>query len=68
MDPLKELPLGFGMALIQNEQAMRRFEGMTEAERSDILKKTHTVDSKEEMQLLVNSLADGKVQNIFIQR
>lgn len=27
-----ELPLGFGMALAQNETAMRRFESLTEQE------------------------------------
>ena len=51
-----ELPLGFGMALAQNEAAMQKFEGMTEAEKQDFLQRTHNVRSKAEMQQLVASL------------
>ena len=51
-----ELPLGFGMALAQNEAAMQEFEGMTEAEKQAFLQRTHNVCSKAEMQQLVASL------------
>lgn len=51
-----ELPLGFGMALAQNEAAMQKFEGMTEAEKQAFLQQTHNVRSKAEMQQLVASL------------
>ena len=51
-----ELPLGFGMALAQNEAAMQKFEGMTEAEKQAFLQRTHNVRSKAEMQQLVASL------------
>ena len=54
-----ELPLGFGMALAQNERAMARFESMTNSEKQAFLEKTHTVKSKKEMHALVDSLADG---------
>ncbi|MGN0985832.1 MAG: hypothetical protein ACI4OU_04995 [Candidatus Enterenecus sp.] len=51
-----ELPLGFGMALAQNEVAMRRFESLTEAEKQAVIQKTHSVRSKQEMRQLVDSL------------
>lgn len=52
------LPLGFGMALAQNEAAMKRFESMTEAEKQALIQRTHQVRSKREMQQLVNQLTD----------
>lgn len=51
-----ELPLGFGMALAQNEAAMKKFESMTESEKQAILQQTHNVRSKREMQQLIASL------------
>ncbi|MGN1002649.1 MAG: YdeI/OmpD-associated family protein [Oscillospiraceae bacterium] len=48
-----ELPLGFGMALAQNEAAMKAFEALTDMEKQDIIRKTHSVRSKSEMQQLV---------------
>lgn len=52
------LPLGFGMALAQNEPAMKRFESMTEAEKRSVIQRTHQVNSKQEMRQLVSQLAD----------
>ncbi|MGN0571082.1 MAG: hypothetical protein ACI4K9_02750 [Candidatus Fimenecus sp.] len=56
----KELPLGFGMALAQNERAMAAFEALSDADKQTILQKTHAVQSKQEMHALVNSLADSQ--------
>ncbi len=55
MDQL-ELPLGFGMALAQNEPAMKRFESYSEAEKQAIIQKTHSITSKQEMRAFVNEL------------
>lgn len=52
-----ELPLGFGMALAQDEAAMQAFEAMTEAEKAAVLQQTHSVGSKQEMRQLVASLS-----------
>lgn len=52
------LPLGFGMALAQNEAAMKKFESMTEAEKQSVIQRTHQVKSKREMQKLVSDLTD----------
>lgn len=51
-----ELPLGFGMALAQNEGAMERFERLSQAEKEAVIQKTHQVTSKREMQSLVQNL------------
>lgn len=51
-----ELPLGLGMALAQNEAAMRGFESLSESEKKDFLQRTHSVHSKREMRQLVASL------------
>lgn len=53
-----ELPLGFGMALAQNEAAMQHFESLSEDEKAAIIEQTHTVSSKREMRQLVKSLTD----------
>ncbi len=53
-----ELPLGFGMALAQNEAAMRRFEHMSEEEKQAVLDQVHRVRSKAEMRRLVSGLSD----------
>lgn len=58
-----ELPLGFGMALAQNEAAMQRFEALSETEKQAVLQSTHSVHSKREMRRLVDSLcAPSKTQ------
>ena len=54
-----DLPLSFVMNLAQNESAMKRFQAMSETEKADIINKTHSVHSKEEMRSLVNSLSEG---------
>lgn len=51
-----ELPLGFGMALAQNEAAMQRFELLSDAEKQAVIQKTHSIRSKQEMRRLVDSL------------
>lgn len=55
---LMELPLGFGMALAQNEAAMKRFEALSEAEKQEILEQTHHVKSKQEIRQLIAGLCN----------
>lgn len=50
------VPLGFGMALAQNPDAMDVFSGLTEEQRKGILDKTRHIRSKEEMRSFVDSL------------
>lgn len=58
----KELPLGFGMALAQNEAAMQQFESMTDSEKQAVLQQARGVNSKREMQQLVAGIVNGGAQ------
>lgn len=54
------LPLGFGMALGQNETAMKRFALLSEREKFAVINKAHSASSKAEMQALVRNLAEKR--------
>lgn len=53
----KDIPLGFGMALAQNSEAMTRFSAMSEEQRRQLIEGTHSVRSKKEMQAYVDRIA-----------
>ncbi len=53
-----EVPLGFGMALAQNEQALRSFGSMDERQRQRYLFEARHVRSKEEMTRIVNRIGE----------
>ena len=57
-----KVPIGFGMALAQNEAAMLRYAQLSEKEKSRILDKAHSVRSEREMYSLVAALANGQMQ------
>lgn len=50
------VPLGFGMALAQNPEAMDVFASMTAGQRKAVLDKTRAIRSREEMRSYVDSL------------
>lgn len=50
------IPLGLGMALAQNGDALKRFAQLPPGERQAIIDRAHGVHSKEEMSLLVREL------------
>ena len=54
-----ELPLGLGMALAQNSNAMQAFAGMTHEQKMGVIDRTHSLSSKKEMRHLVDSIGDG---------
>ena len=54
------IPLGFGLALAQNDKAMDYFSSLSDSERQSIIDGTHNIRSKKEMQAYVQSLADHK--------
>ncbi len=56
MDPMRELPLGFGMALCANPAAMAYFERQTPARQQAILERTHSIRSAKEMKAFVAGL------------
>lgn len=51
-----DVPMGLGMALAQNIDAMNYFSALSEQDRQGIIDRTHAIESKEEMQAFVNSL------------
>ena len=56
-----EVPLGFGIALCKNPDAMHKYNSMTEAQKRAVISRTHAVDSKEAMGAFVDSLADEQI-------
>ena len=50
------VPLGFGMALAQNPDAMDVFSSLTGEQRKRVLDKTHRISSRAEMRAYVDSL------------
>jgi len=51
---LNEIPMGFGMALMQNKRAMDHFSGLPNNEKQRIISHTQTIGSKEEMRMYVD--------------
>lgn len=56
-----DLPVGFGMALLQNEDAMKQFEGLDESQKQAVINKTRKINSKNDMKCFVNSLSEGSI-------
>ena len=52
-----DVPLGLGMALAQNADAMTYFASLSKEERRKVIDGTHSIKSKQEMQSYVTSLA-----------
>ncbi len=53
----REVPIGFSMALAQNEAAVNAYAMMTRAQKKEILDKAHHARSEQEMQSIVAELA-----------
>ena len=51
-----ELPVGFGMALAMDTEAMNKFASLSEEQKQEIITAAHSVNSKIEMQMLVDSI------------
>lgn len=51
-----EVPVGFGMALAQNEDAMNAFAMMTKEQKEAIWSRARQAQSKAEMRQIVNSI------------
>ncbi|MBQ8509017.1 MAG: hypothetical protein IJ493_03830 [Clostridia bacterium] len=57
-----ELPIGFAMALAQNQSAMQIFAAMSQTQKQAILSQAHNAQSKEEMHRLVSDLTNQNVR------
>lgn len=53
------MPLGLGMALAQNINAMNYFSSLSKEEQQKIIEHTHSIKSKSEMQAYVDSFVNG---------
>ncbi len=51
-----EIPIGLGMALAMNREAMNSFASMPAQQQQQIIEQTHSIRSKEEMRAFVQSL------------
>lgn len=56
MDILKEFPIGFGMTLAQNPEALKRFGILPEARQRELLNKARSARSKSDMADIINSI------------
>lgn len=56
-----EVPIGFGMALAQNEKAVNAYAMMTREQKNAILVKAHAARSEQEMQRIVSSIAADSI-------
>ncbi len=54
----REVPIGFGLSLAMNQQAMQRYSQMTQAERKSWLNRAGQVKSKAEMEKLVSLIGE----------
>lgn len=52
-----EVPIGFSMALAQNEKAVNAYAMMTKEQKNAILEKAHKARSEKEMNQIVTSIA-----------
>lgn len=53
------VPVGFGMALTQNEEAMNAFAMMTKEQKQAIWEQARNARSKQEMQQIVASIPNS---------
>ncbi|MCL2077291.1 MAG: hypothetical protein FWH08_02675 [Oscillospiraceae bacterium] len=51
------IPLGLGMALAQNSDALSHFAGLSKQQRQQIIDRTHGIGSKKEMRSFVDNLS-----------
>lgn len=57
LNPLSDLPMGFGMALAQDPRAMARFSALPAPQQKLIVAQTHSIRSKAEMKAFVSQLS-----------
>ena len=57
----EEMPMGFGMALNQNTEAMIHYAAMSKEQQKALRDQARTVNTKEEMYRLVAKIANGTI-------
>lgn len=51
-----DMPVGLGMALAMNPEAMQKFESLPEKQKWQVVSGTHAVESKDEMKKYVENI------------
>lgn len=51
-----DIPMGLGMALAKNINAMNYYSGLSPEKQQEIIENTHSINSKKEMQSYVDGL------------
>ena len=59
-EPIKELPAGLGFSMAMNLNAMNNFTNLSEKEKQQVINESKQVKSKDEMNRLVNRLAENR--------
>ncbi|MCL2508855.1 MAG: hypothetical protein FWF05_06735 [Oscillospiraceae bacterium] len=54
------VPLGFGMALAQNTEALQKFSRLTKSQQQEYISGARKVNSKQEMRAYVNGLLNNQ--------
>ena len=55
------LPMGFGMALLQNPSAAMYYNSLSEAEKFQLIERTHSINSKSEMKAFIDNLGNNQI-------
>ena len=58
-----DVPMGLGMALAKDLEAMSYFSSLSPAQQQAIIDRTHSIQSKQEMQQFVHSLGSHSLGN-----
>jgi len=59
LENFTEIPMGLGMALAQNLDAMNYFSSLGHEQQEEVINHTHVIQSKNEMKQFVSHIADG---------
>lgn len=51
-----EMPVGLGMALAMNPEAMEKFSSLTETQKHEVINGTHAIASRKEMHQYVQNI------------
>lgn len=51
-----EIPIGLGMALAKNINAMQAFASLDDVSRNNVIQRSHSANSKQDMESIVNDL------------
>lgn len=56
-----EMPMGLGLALAQNLEAMNRFSSLSPQQKQQMIEHTKQINSSQEMRSFVQQFANGEI-------